>query len=338
MDVEKFFTLPDGRDAELIKLRLPDGSGVDLTNFGGCLTALYVPDVCGILTDVLPGWKNPVDYLVNPGYLGALVGRIPNRISGGRFTLDGKIYQMCLNDNNICTLHGGFGFSHRLWKIEKLDDTQVTLSLFSPDGDSGFPGDLNVCVSYRWLPGHTLEIEFFAESDRLTVADFTSHAYFNLDGENTGSTADHTVVINAGAVTETDRFLQMTGKLIPVENTRFDLRHGKRFSEILSENPNGFDDNFILSSKEEACREVAWVTAGRSGIKLTVATTRPGLQFYMGGFLNCEGKSRYLPHSGFCLETQSWPDSVNHDHFPDVTVAPGKPHRSITRYSFSCEN
>ena len=338
MNTETFFTLPDGRNAELIKLRLADGFGVDLTTFGGCLTALYAPDANGRLPDVLLGWKNPADYLTNPGYLGALVGRIPNRISGGRFTLDGKVYQMCLNDNNVCTLHGGFGFSHRLWDLESVSDTEAVLSLFSCHGDGGFPGDLKVKVSYRILANHTLEIEYYAESDRLTVADFTNHAYFNLDGENSASTAEHSIIIHADRVTETDKFLQPTGRILPVDGSRFDLRQAKKFREILAEYSNGFDDNFILSDGETACREVATVNAGSSGIKLTVSTTRPGIQFYMGGFLNDEGKSFYPRHSGFCLETQSWPDSVNHSHFPDVTIAPGKPHRSLTCYTFGTYN
>ncbi len=334
MSREYFFTLPDKRIAELIKLRLPDGSGVDLTNFGGCLTSLYMPDNCGKLRDVLLGWKTPADYLTNPGYLGALVGRIPNRISGGRFTLDGRIYQMCLNDNNCCTLHGGFGFSHRLWEIGKVDEQEVELTLFSPDGDAGFPGNLTVTVTYRLLADHTLEIEYYAESDRLTVADFTNHAYFNLDGEDALVTGEHHALIHADRVTETDKFLQPTGKILPVAGSRFDLRQGKKFSEIFREYANGFDDNFILSDHEVDCRPAAVVTAGNSGIRLTVETTRPGLQFYMGGFIDRAGKSPYRRHSGFCLETQSWPDSVNHSHFPNVTVAPGKPHRSVTRYVF----
>ena len=333
---EKFFTAPDGRSAELIKLRSADGSGVDITNFGGCVVSLMVPDKNGSLTDVALGWKKPEDYLTNGCYFGALIGRIPNRIANGRFTFEGRVYQMCLNDNNRCTLHGGFGFSHRWWDIESISGNEVTLRLISPDGDGGFPGKIEVHAVYRWKEDHTLELEISAESDRPAVADFTNHTYFNLDGENYGSTLDHTVKIAADRVTVTDEFLQATGEILDVAGSRFDLRSGKSFRQIISENPSGFDDNFIIGDAYGVFRKnAAVVTAGHSGISMAVHTTAPGIQFYMGGFLNEDGKSRYLKHSGFCLETQNWPNAVNMPCFPSVRIEPGKGYHSISCYAFS---
>lgn len=333
---EKFFTLPDGRDAEIFHLRLEDGFGADITSFGAAIVSILTPDADGKLTDVVLGWKDPQDYFSNTSYFGTVVGRIPNRIAGGRFELDGEIYQLYLNDNRRCTLHGAFGFSHRLWQVENFSATELTLTLFSHHGDAGFPGNLFIRAAYRLLPNHTLEMEISAESDRPTVVDFTNHVYFNLDGENSASTADHNITIHADKVTETDQYLIPTGKLIDVTGTRFDLRNGKKFSTILTEYDGGFDDNFILGDKDHVYRErVAEVSAGKSGITLAVHTSRPGLQFYMGSFLNDTGKSTYPRCSGFCLETQNWPNSVNHPEFPSIRVEPGKPHHSITRYEFS---
>ncbi|MBR7121172.1 MAG: galactose mutarotase [Lentisphaeria bacterium] len=339
MKKELFFTLPGNRCASLFKLRLPDGFGADITDFGGCIVSLFTPDAAGKLTDVALGWKDPAGYITNPTNFGAIIGRIANRISGGKFELDGELYQLYLNDNRRCSLHGSFGFSHRLWNVENASDTELTLTLSSPHGDAGFPGQLFIRATYRLLTDHTLEMEISAESDRPTVADFTNHTYFNLDGENAGSTADHVIMIAADRYTQTDQYLQPTGRIIEVDNSRFDLRQGKRFSTIFAEYDGGFDDNFILGDADHCYREnVATVTAGYSGIRLTIHTSRPGIQLYMGNFLNDHGKSPYPRNSGFCLETQCWPDAVNHPAFPSVRVEPGKPHHSITRYNFSIFN
>lgn len=333
---EPFFTLPDGRTAEIIKLRHAGGFGVDITNFGGCIVSLFTPDKNGELQDVVLGWKNPADYLTNEPYFGAIIGRVPNRITDGRFTLDGRIYQMVLNNNNCCTLHGGFSYAHRLWNIESASGKELILTLFSPNGDAGFPGNLLVRAAYRLLEDHTLEMEISAESDALTVADFTNHAYFNLNGEKSGSTADHTIKIAADKVTATDEFLRITGAKDIVPGSYYDLRQGKKFSEIFAENASGFDDNFILGDKDHVYREnAAVVHSENSGITMRIHTSRPGVQFYMGSFLDTRGKSTYTPGSGFCLETQNWPDSMNHPEFPQITVAPGRPHHSVTRYCFS---
>lgn len=333
---ESFFTLPDGKTAEIVCLRQADGFGVDITNFGGCIVSLFAPDRNGKLRDVVLGWKNPADYLTNDPYFGAVIGRVPNRIADGRFTLDGKIYQLFLNDHNRCTLHGGFSFAHRLWEIESAAGNELVLTLFSPHGDAGFPGNLFVRLSYRLREDHTLEMEISAESDRLTVADFTNHTYFNLNGEASNSTLDHVVSIAANKVTAVDEFLRICGVREIEPGSLYDLRQGKSFREIFAEKPSGFDDNFILGDHDHVYREnAAVVHSENSGITMKIHTSRPGIQFYMCNFLDVTGKSVYTRGGGFCLETQNWPDSVNHPEFPRITVEPGKPHHSVTRYCFS---
>ncbi|MBR1966765.1 MAG: galactose mutarotase [Lentisphaeria bacterium] len=335
--IREFFQMKDGAVANLYSLRLADGFGVDISNFGGCVISIFAPDKNGELLDVALGWKNPADYLENPGYLGALVGRVPNRIGGGRFVLDGVTYQSCLNDRNASTLHGGFGYSHRLWNVEKFTDTELVLSLVSPHGDAGFPGELKIQTTYRITSEHSLEIEFYAESDRPTVADFTNHTYFNLNGESSGVCDEHFMQLTAEHVTKVDENLIPTGEIIDVAGTRFDVRKGKKFREIYAEYEGGFDDNFILDTVNNVMHEnVATVTGDKSGIRLAVDTDRPGLQIYMGYFLEGDGKNgKYGSRNGFCLETQGWPDSVNHSNFPSIRLDPGKPFKGFTRYKFS---
>lgn len=333
---KKFFTLSDGKEASLYSLRLADGFGIDVTDFGGCVVSIFTPDCDGRLRDVALGWKNPETYIENPGYIGALVGRVPNRIGGGRFVLDGVTYQSCLNDRNASTLHGGFGYSHRLWNVEKFSETELVLSLTSPHGDAGFPGELQVRATYRITENHTVELEFFAETDRPTVADFTSHIYFNLDGEESGACHEHFLKVAADYVTAVDENLIPTGEIKDVTGTRFDVRKGKKFGDIYAEYAGGFDDNFILGMQNGVMHEnAAVVNAGKSGIELAVDTDRPGLQIYMGGAAG-EGKMAvYSQLNAICLETQGWPDSVNHDNFPSIRLDVQKPYHSITRYKFS---
>lgn len=335
---KKYFSLKDGRSANLYSLRLADGFGADITDFGGCVVSIFAPDRNGRIIDVALGWKEPAEYIRNASYLGALVGRVPNRIGGGRFELDGKIYQSCLNDRNASTLHGGFGYSHRLWNVAEVSDTKLVLTLVSPDGDAGFPGEVKVRATYRITEDHALELEVYAESDRPTVADFTSHIYFNLDGENSGECHEHTLQVNADYVTAVDENLIPTGELTDVTNTRFDVRQTRKFKDIFAEYDGGFDDNFVLSNERSKYQEnVAVAVGSSSGIKLAVDTDRPGLQIYMGG-TGGEGKNgRYKGRCGFCLETQGWPDSVNHPEFPSIRLEPGKPFNGITRYKFSIE-
>lgn len=344
MKIQDFFQLPDGRTARLYSLRNSSGFGADITDFGGAIVRLLTPDRNGKLVDVVLGFAEPADYIENGPFFGALIGRVANRISNGRFTLDGKTYQLELNDSNgKNTLHGGRCYGRRLWEAEVVDDYTLKLTLDSPDGDAGFPGNVKVEVVYHITEDNALSIAYSGTSDAPTVLSLTNHSYFNLNGEGAGECGDHSIMIQAGRRTEVDEFLAPTGRNPEVAGTFYDLRAGKSFAKIHEENPNCFDDNFVLSDEAESFKEnaaVAW--SDRTGIELACSTTAPGVQFYMGFFLDgtLRGKteSSYPQFSAFCLETQLWPDAVNHPEFPSARLNPGGEYKQYTVYKFGVRN
>ena len=344
MKIQDFFQLPDGRTARLYSLRNSSGFGADITDFGGAIVRLLTPDRNGKLVDVVLGFAEPADYIENGPFFGALIGRVANRISNGRFTLGGKTYQLELNDSNDKnTLHGGRCYGRRLWEAEVVDDYTLKLTLNSPDGDAGFPGNVKVEVVYHITEDNALSIAYSGTSDAPTVLSLTNHSYFNLNGEGAGECGDHSIMIQAGRRTEVDEFLAPTGRHPDVAGTFYDLRAGKSFAKIHEENPNCFDDNFVLSDEAESFKEnvaVAW--SDRTGIELACSTTAPGVQFYMGFFLDgtLRGKteSSYPQFSAFCLETQLWPDAVNHPEFPSARLNPGGEYKQYTVYKFGVRN
>ncbi|WP_277201727.1 aldose epimerase family protein [Victivallis vadensis] len=344
MKIQDFFQLSDGRTARLYSLRNSSGFGADITDFGGAIVRLLTPDRNGKLVDVVLGFAEPADYIENGPFFGALIGRVANRISNGRFTLDGKTYQLELNDSNgKNTLHGGRCYGRRLWEAEVVDDYTLKLTLNSPDGDAGFPGNVKVEVVYHITEDNALSIAYSGTSDAPTVLSLTNHSYFNLNGEGAGECGDHSIMIQAGRRTEVDEFLAPTGRNPEVAGTFYDLRAGKSFAKIHEENPNCFDDNFVLSDEAESFKEnaaVAW--SDRTGIELACSTTAPGVQFYMGFFLDgtLRGKteSSYPQFSAFCLETQLWPDAVNHPEFPSARLNPGGEYKQYTVYKFGVRN
>ena len=344
MKIQGFFQLPDGRTARLYSLRNSSGFGADITDFGGAIVRLLTPDRNGKLVDVVLGFAEPADYIENGPFFGALIGRVANRISNGRFTLGGKTYQLELNDSNgKNTLHGGRCYGRRLWEAEVVDDYTLKLTLNSPDGDAGFPGNVKVEVVYHITEDNALSIAYSGTSDAPTVLSLTNHSYFNLNGEGAGECGDHSIMIQAGRRTEVDEFLAPTGRNPEVAGTFYDLRAGKSFAKIHEENPNCFDDNFVLSDEAESFKEnaaVAW--SDRTGIELACSTTAPGVQFYMGFFLDgtLRGKteSSYPQFSAFCLETQLWPDAVNHPEFPSARLNPGGEYKQYTVYKFGVRN
>lgn len=344
MKIQDFFQLPDRRTARLYSLRNSSGFGADITDFGGAIVRLLTPDRNGKLVDVVLGFAEPADYIENGPFFGALIGRVANRISNGRFTLGGKTYQLELNDSNgKNTLHGGRCYGRRLWEAEVVDDYTLKLTLNSPDGDAGFPGNVKVEVVYHITEDNALSIAYSGTSDAPTVLSLTNHSYFNLNGEGAGECGDHSIMIQAGRRTEVDEFLAPTGRNPEVAGTFYDLRAGKSFAKIHEENPNCFDDNFVLSDEAESFKEnaaVAW--SDRTGIELACSTTAPGVQFYMGFFLDgtLRGKteSSYPQFSAFCLETQLWPDAVNHPEFPSARLNPGGEYKQYTVYKFGVRN
>ncbi len=340
MNVRDFFTAPCGRVAKLYEMRNQSGFGVDVCDFGGVLVNLYAPDRDGKMVDVLLGFKDPADYVKNGSFFGAMIGRVANRIKGGRFTLDGKQFQLPLNDSNgLNCLHGGDCYGRRFWDAVVIDNTTLALHLKSPDGDGGFPGTVEVTVILMVTEAGELILDYSATADRPTLVSLTNHAYFNLAGESAGNWLDHSIRIKADRRTEVAESKAPTGNNPALAGTVYDLSKERSFADILGALPNGIDDNYVLADVDGVMkRDVAVVCSEKTGIEMSVSTSAPGVQFYMGYFL--DGKSigkngkGYPQFSGFCLETQLWPDAANNPHFPSARLEPGAVFKQTTVYRF----
>lgn len=333
----EFFKLPNGKSAKLYQLRCADGFGVDISDHGATIIAIYTPDRNGKIRNVALSWADPARYTNHPIYLGALVGRLANRVKNGKFTLDNVTYQLLLNDRKTNSLHGGFGISGRLWQVKSHTDKELVLTLESLHGDGGFPGNLQIIAHYSISDDHKLSLEITAIPDRKTVADFTSHVYLNLNGEGSGACTDHEIVMKAPRRTAVDGMLIPTGETPKVAGSAYDLQKPRKFSSIFQIFPDGLDDNYILQDKCGVWTEAAAVvTAAGSGIRLTLSTDRPGIQFYMGGCLQDKAirGGNSVRGGGFCLETQNWPDAVNNPNFPSPVITPEQPYNSRTVWAF----
>jgi aldose 1-epimerase len=331
-----------------------DGAAVDLyvlksgaleahiITYGGIVQALKVPDKNGKVADVALGFDSVDGYMHNAPFFGALIGRYGNRIAGGKFSLNGKTYQIPQNDGTNA-LHGGTkGFDKVVWKAKEIQHG-VELTYVSPDGDQGFPGTLTTVVRYT-LVGKDLKIEYSATTDKDTVANLTNHTYFNLAGQGNGDILQNQVKINASRYTPVDEKLIPTGELAPVEGTPFDFRKPTAVgARIEADNDqlkkgHGYDHNWVLDSGGKFA-EVAEVYEPSTGRVLQVLTDQPGVQFYTGNFLDgtITGKDGkvYQRRFGLCLETQHFPDSPNHPKFPSTELKPGQKYHTVTVYRFS---
>jgi len=319
---------------------------VRVTAYGAHLVSVKAPDRTGKMADVVLGFDSLETYFITPSpYLGAIVGRYGNRIAQGKFTLDGKTYQIPLN-NGPNALHGGTkGFDQYVWQGKEVPDG-VEFTHVSPDGDMGFPGTLTAKVKYT-VNGNTLRIDYTATTDKDTVVNLTNHAYFDLHGDDKGTNLNEIVEINAHKYTPVDATLIPTGELAPVAGTPLDFRKPMAIgARIDADNAQlkiagGYDHNFVLNGKAGTLRLAAIVTDPESGRKLTVETTEPGVQFYSGNFLDGTFTGRhgikYEKHKGFCLETQHFPDSPNHANFPSTELKPGETMHSTTTFTFGVE-
>lgn len=308
---------------------LSDGEmSAEVLSYGGTLRCLRVPAPEGI-RDVVLGFDSVGDYERQGGYVGALIGRVCNRIGGAGFSLDGRRCRLPANEGSNC-LHGGFnGFDKRVWEAGTRGDV-LTLTLFSPGGDQGFPGNLTVWAEYS-LAGGALKIRYCARCGEDTPLGLTSHCYFNLNGHDAGAVDGHEIQIFAGAVTETDAALIPTGKLLAVEGTPLDLREMRPVGGLVC------DSNFVLAhaARGEPCLAAALQSGG---LRMECLTTEPGLQFYTGHGLSGEagkGGAIYGSRAGLCLESQPWPDAVNHENFPSCVLRDGAVFSSETVYRFS---
>jgi len=317
---------------------------VKITNFGGIVTSLVVPDREGAPGDVVLGFDSLQKYVGVHPYFGCIVGRYANRIADAKFELDGKSIQLSKNigENH---LHGGFsGFDKKIWQAHEISDGEeagIELNYTSQDGEEGYPGTLKVRVRYTITPDMELKISYFAETDRPTPINLTHHGYFNLKGAGTGDILDHELIINADRYNVVNDQLLPTGELRSVQGTPMDFRQSKQIGKDMEQVPGGYDHNFVLNSKGELFL-AAILKEATSGRWMEVYTTQPGMQFYGGNFLDgtITGKNGkvYNKHYGLCLETQHFPDSPNQPGFPNTILRPGEIFESLTVYKFGTAN
>jgi aldose 1-epimerase len=344
--IDEFGDAESGKPVHMYDLINDSGMEVQIINYGGIVTSIRVPDRRGETADVVLGFNNLPDYHPNSPYFGCIAGRFANRIAQGRFTLNGAAYALAQN-NGPNHLHGGLiGFDKVVWSPEPFaTDSGVGLALtyLSPDGEEGYPGNLLVRVTYTLKPDNALEISYRAETDRITILNLTNHSYFNLAGG--GDILSHEIAIDANRFTPIDETLIPTGELRPVKDTPMDFRRAAPIgARIDDDDPQllfagGYDHNWVLNGAAGELRLAASVWEAETGRTLETYTTQPGVQFYTGNFLDgtLTGKDgiRYARRSGFCLETQHFPDSPNQPNFPSTTLEPGQQYQQTTVYKFA---
>ena len=346
-----FGTLPDGKPVEAVTLTGADGVSARIMTLGATLQSLVAPDRDGRMADITLGYDTASDYITHPNYWGQTIGRYANRVAGGRFSLDGKAYQLTLNDKTN-SLHGGTeGFDKRLWRIVSVKNgaqASVTMALTSPSGDQGYPGNLDVTVTYALDDHGALTIDFGAKSDAATIVNLTNHALFNMAGEGSPTGIyEQRLTIPATRYTPVDAALIPTGEMKPVAGTVFDFTQGRSLGDGIRDGRDpqivigrGWDHNFALDKGVTAAPQLAArLEDPASGRVLEVLSTEPGLQFYSGNFLDGTliGKSGhvYRMGDGVALEPQKFPDTPNQPAFGSARVEPGSPyrHRMIYRVS-----
>ncbi len=349
-----FGTVPLLGSTTLHFLENSKGVRAGITDYGATLVSLQVPDRQGRFADVVLGFDAASNYATHPSYFGSVIGRFANRIASGRFTLEGRTYELATNNSPgalPCHLHGGLrGFDKRIWQAEPLataDGPALRLSLRSPDGDEGYPGNLDVTVTYTLREDNALRLDYAAVTDRPTPLNLTNHSYFNLAGHDAGDVLGHILTLNASRYTPVNRGLIPTGAIAPVAGTPLDFRTPHPIGERIDlpdeqlRVAGGYDHNFVLDSTGDSLFAAATVLEPHSGRVLELATTEPGAQFYSGNFLAgaFSGKNgcAYPRRGGFCLETQHFPDSPNQPGFPSTILRPGQQFRSSTVFRFSTQ-
>ena len=343
LDTQKFVSEVAGKPTALYVLTNDNGMEVCITNYGGRIVSVMVPDKNGKMTDVVLGYDNINDYVSNSnGNYGALIGRYGNRIANGQFTLDSVEYQLPQNNNGHC-LHGGpEGYHTKVWDAVQTNSNTLELSYLSKDGEAGFPGNLNIKVTYTVDNTNAIDIRYEATTDKPTIVNLTNHSYFNLSGIAGSQILDHLIMINADYYTPVDSTLIPTSEIVPIDSTPMDLRQltliGSKKDESFEqlERGRGFNHNWVLNKdKDLAAKAISLV----SGIILEVYTNEPGIQFYAGNFMDGSDKGKFgtiYPNRGaLCLETQHYPDSPNQPDFPSTVLRPGENYLSICVYRFT---
>jgi aldose 1-epimerase len=334
-----FGQMPDGAEVYLYTLTNDLGFEVSIINYGGAITSLKVPDRAGVPGDIVLGFESLDDYVTNPRYFGALIGRHANRIALGKFSLNGVEYQLDQN-NGVNHLHGGFnGFDKRVWNAtedQRSDSAVLHLEYVSKDGEEKYPGTVSAVVSYS-LFHDELRIDYGATTDTDTIVNLTNHSYFNLKGE--GTILDHELKLNADSFTPVSKDLIPTGEIKSVEVTPMDFRQGKKIGAEISVVTGGYDHNFVLNEHDGSLRSAGHLREESTGRVLEILTTQPGIQFYSGNFLDGSlvGKNGMVYHkyTGLCLEPQHFPDAPNHPNFPSTVLRAGKEYKQTTVFKFS---
>lgn len=332
-----------GEAATLYTFENKNGMVMEVTDFGATLFSLYIPTRDGKL-DVVLGYDDPAGYEGPSGtFFGATVGRNANRIGKASFSINGVTYQLDKNDNGKNNLHSGFDFqSFRVWNVKKIGDNTITFSLHSPDGDQGYPGALDMDVTYTLTEDNTVKIDYYGVPQADTIINYTNHAYFNLNGHASGAITRHTVWVDADHYTPADAESIPTGEVASVEGTPMDWRIKKEVGRDIDADfqalnfGNGYDHNWCLNNGGKFAK-VAEATGDSSGITMEVYTDLPGVQIYTANFLVEEhGKNGaiYTRRNGICFETQYWPDALNHENFPSTLVKAGEVYKTTTAYKF----
>ena len=345
---ELWGNMPDGREVYRYTLVNRNGVSASFTNLGAVWVTMNVPDQNGKETDVVLGYDSVSDYLLNPPHFGAPIGRNANRIAGAKYTLNGKEYKLEAN-NSTNNLHSGPDLYHtRLWDSEAEESelgTSVSFSLFSPDGDQGFPGNANITITYTLTPDNSLELSYHMICDEDTVANFTNHSYFNLDGQDGGYALKQRVWIDADTYTRSDEISIPTGEYTPVKGTPMDFTTMKPIEQDMDQPyealvlGNGYDHNWVLNHPKKEMSLCAAAESDRTGIKMEVYTDLPGMQFYTANFLNGDmagkGGAVYDRRFCYCFETQYYPNAVNMPQFPSPVLKAGEEYHTKTIYKFS---
>ena len=340
-----FQTEVNGEKTDLFVLKNKNKMEVCVTNFGGRIVSVMVPDKDGNMKDVVLGFDSIQDYIKYPSDFGASIGRYANRINQGRFTLDGVEYQLPQNNYGHC-LHGGpKGFQYRVYKGVQKSDQELQLAYLAKDGEEGFPGNLQCTVIMKLTDDNAIDIQYEAETDKPTIVNMTNHSYFNLDGDPSTDNSDYLLTLNADSYTPVDSTFMTTGEIVTVEGTPMDFRKPTAIGANINQdfeqlkNGNGIDHNWVLNTQGDVNKVCATLESPTTGIVLDVYTNEPGIQVYCGNFLDgtLTGKKGivYNFRASVCLETQKYPDTPNKPEWASVVLRPGEKYQSECIYKFS---
>ncbi|MCC6289844.1 MAG: galactose mutarotase [Chitinophagaceae bacterium] len=341
INIEKWGSV-DGKEVMLYTLSNKNGMKVQITNYGGTIVSINIPDKNNVFENVVLTFDSLDGFLQkeNPSF-GCLIGRYANRIANASFTLYDVEYTLAAN-NNSNTLHGGLkGFDKVVWTSTPLQQSNsIQLSYYSPDNEEGFPGNLNVEVLYQLTDDNSVSIHYTATTDAATPVNFTNHAYFNLSAGADADILNHELMLTATRYTEADDMLIPTGRLLDVKDTPLDFTVSKKVGRDIADIQPGYDHNFVLDNESGTLKNIGLLYHAKSGRIMRIATTQPGVQLYTGNFLDgslkhTPGGIRYYKHAGLCLETQHYPDSPNQPSFPGTILMPGEKFDHTTEYSFS---